>query len=171
MNLPEAFIGIMIKKTLKTQNKKAKLTMLCLFIFGIALFLIAPSVPLKAVLQILGFIFVSASIYIATVFVLKEYTVSIFFPEGGIAPDLAIYEFHGKHEVKVCHIGISDIVELKVITRKNMKAEKQNRKNLKKYKYNTFFDCTQFIEIITKDDISIILTYDEEIYRVLKSYV
>lgn len=170
-NLPEAFIEAMIKKTLKTQNKKAKLTMLWLFIFGVALFLIAPIVPIKAALQIFGFIFVGLSVYVATVFVLKEYTVSIFFPEGEISPDLAIYEFHGKRELKVCHIGLSDVVEMTVITPENAKAEKEKRKSLKRYKYNTFFDCKKFIGLITKDGVSVILTYDEDIYRALKSYI
>ena len=161
----------MIKKTLKTQNKKAKLTMLFLFIFGVTLFLIAPSVPIEAALQIIGFIFVSLSVYIATAFVLKEYTVSIFFPEGEIYPDLAIYEFHGKRELKVCHIGLSDVVEMKIITPENAKAEKEKRKDLKRYRYNTFFDCKEFIELITKDGVSVIMTYDEDIYKILKSYI
>ena len=79
--------------------------MLWLFIFGVALFLIAPIVPIKAALQIFGFIFVGLSVYVATVFVLKEYTVSIFFPEGEISPDLAIYEFHGNRTIFYSTIG------------------------------------------------------------------
>lgn len=161
----------MFKKTLKTQNKKAKLIMGALFIFGVALFLIAPSVPITAIWQIVGFIAIGAATYIAVVFILKEYTVSIFFPEGSLSPDLAIFEFHGKREIKVCHISISEVTSLKVITPENAKEEKKARRELKRYKYNTFFDCDKFIEIITADNISIMLTYDEEIYRVLKNYI
>ena len=161
----------MFKKTLKTQNKKAKLLMITLFIFGVALLFVSGSVPLKPLWQILGFVSVAAAVYIATVFVLKEYTVSIFFPEGSSVPDFAIYEFRSNREIKVCHISISDIREIKVITPENAKAEKEKRKGLKSYRYNTFFDCKEFIEIITDEDISITVTYDEELYKALKTYI
>ena len=58
-----------------------------------------------------------------------------------------------------------------VITPENAKAEKEKRKSLKRYKYNTFFDCKKFIGLITKDGVSVILTYDEDIYRALRSYI
>ncbi len=161
----------MFKKTLKTQNKKAKLIMTLQFIFGVFMLFLAPSVKGRSIIQIIGFLFIGSAIYIATAYVLKEYTVNIFTPENEISPDLAIFEFHGKRELKVCHIGLSEVTEMKIITPENAKEAKEKRKNLKRYKYNTFFDCTQFIELIVRDEISIILTYDNEIYEVLKQYI
>lgn len=161
----------MFKKTLKTQNKKAKLTMATLFIFGVAFLLLAPQIKGRSIVQTVGFLLIGGAVYIATAFVLKEYTVNVFIPDGQLTPDLAIFEFHGKREIKVCHISLSEVTSLKVITPENAKEEKKARRGLKRYKYNTFFDCDKFIEIITADNISIMLTYDEEIYRVLKNYI
>ncbi len=161
----------MFKKTLKTENKKAKLTMLILFVFGVALLLLAPSIPGKSIIQIAGFLLLGAAIYIATAFVLREYTVNIFIPEGQETPDLAIFEFHGKREVKVCHISLAEVTKMTVITPENARAEKENRNELKKYKYNTFFDCTTFLELHIRDEISIIMTYDDDVYAALKKYI
>lgn len=159
----------MFKKTLKTQNKKAKLTMAVLFIFGVAFLLLAPQIKGRSIVQTVGFLLIGGAVYIATAFVLREYTVNIFTPEGQLTPDLAIFEFHGKREIKVCHIGLNEVTEIKIITPENAKTEKKNRKNLKRYKYNTFFDCKKFIELIVRDEISIIITFDEEIFDVIKS--
>lgn len=159
----------MFKKTLKTQNKKAKLTMTFLFILGVGILLLAPQVNGRSIIQIIGFLLLGSAVYIATAFVLREYTVNIFIPEGQITPDLAIFEFHGKREVKVCHIGLNEVTGFKIITPENAKVEKQNRKALKKYKYNTYFDCEKFIELIVRDEISILITFDEELFCVIKN--
>lgn len=160
----------MFKKTLKTQNKKAKLTMTLQFILGAGFLLLAPQVKGRSVIQIFGALFICSAVYIATAFVLKEYTVNIFIPDGEASPDLAIFEFHGKREIKVCHIALSEVTEMKVITPENAKEEKKKRKDLKKYKYNTFFDCEKFIELTVRDEISIMITFDEELYGILKQY-
>ncbi len=161
----------MFKKTLKTQNKKAKLVMTMQFILGIGFLFLAPSVKGRSIIQIIGFLFIGAAIYIATAFVLKEYTVNIFISEGENVPDLAVFEFHGKREIKVCHISLSEVTEIKIITPENAREEAKKRKNLKRYKYNTVFDCEKFIELIVRDEISIIVTYDEELYKALKQYI
>ena len=158
----------MFKKTLKTQNKKAKLTMATLFIFGVAFLLLSPQIKGRLIVQTVGFLLIGGAVYIATAFVLKEYTVNVFIPDGQLTPDLAIFEFHGKREIKVCHIGLNEVTEIKLITPENAKAEKENRKNLKRYKYNTFFDCERFIELIVRDEISIMITFDPELYEVIK---
>lgn len=161
----------MLKKTLKTQNKKAKLTMTLLFIFGAALMLLAPQIKGKVVIQIIGFLFIGSAVYIASAFVLREYTVNIYIPEGEITPDLAIFEFHGKREIKVCHISLAEVTKMTVITPENAKLENEKNKELKKYRYNTFFDCEKFIELIVRNEISIMITFDEEIYKILKNYI
>ena len=160
----------MFKKTLKTQNKKAKIIMTLFFVFGVALLFLAPSIKGKSLIQLAAFLAIGVAVYIATAFVLKEYTINVFMPEDGLSPDLAIFEFHGKREIKVCHISLNEVTKMTVLTPENAKAEAENRKNLKKYKYNTFFDCDKFIELIVRDEISIIVTYDEELYQVLEKF-
>ena len=158
----------MFKKTLKTQNKKAKLIMALLFFFGVALLFIATSLPGKALIQLAAFLCIGGAIYIATAFVLKEYTVSIFTPEGADAPDLAIFEFHGKRELKVCHISLAEVTKMEVITTDGDNSSKESYKNLKRYKYNSFFDCNCFLHLTVRDEILIAITFDKELYLYLK---
>ena len=160
----------MYKKTLKTKNSNAKLLMTLQFIVGVCFLFLAPTVAGRSIIQIIGFLFIGAAIYIATAFVLKEYTVNVFIPEGQSAPDLAIFEFHGNREIKVCHISLAEVTKMTVLTPENQKSEAQNRKNLKKYKYNTFFECKKFIELTVRDEISIIITFDSELNDVLGAY-
>lgn len=160
----------MFKKTLKTQNKKAKLTMATLFIFGVAFLFLSPQIKGRSIVQTVGFLLIGGAVYIATAFVLKEYTVNVFIPDGQLTPDLAIFEFHGKREIKVCHISLGEITDMTVVEAKDVKEENKRIRRLKRYKYNSVFDCEKFIYLTVRDEISIVITYDEELYQILKQY-
>ena len=159
----------MFKKTIKSQNKKAKIIMTLLFVFGVALLFLAPSLTGKALVQLAGFLCIGAAIYIATAFVLREYTVNIFIPDGADSPDLAIFEFHGKRELKVCHISLSEITKMDVVINGDKNVNYESYKGLKKYKYNTVFDCDTFLYLTVRDEILIMLTFDKELYLFLKN--
>lgn len=168
----------MYKKTLKHQNRNAKLIMWLLFVCGIFLFLFADNgkLPYPAVAQTAAIVMICAAIYIAVSFVLKEFTVDVFFPDNAasdehIKPDFAIYEQKGKKRVKVCHISLSDIQILEKITPENKEIYKQHTKGAQKYKYNTAFLQAEFIHILTRDNISVLVTYDEGLFIELQKYM
>ena len=168
----------MYKKTLKHQNRNAKLIMWLLFVCGIFLFLFAGNgkLPYPAIAQTAAIIMICIAVYIALSFVLKEFTVKVFFPDGAtsnkpIKPDFAIYEQNGAKKVKVCHISLSDVKILEKITPENKAIYKEHSKGAEKYKYNTAFLQAEFIHILTRDDISLLITYDEGLYIELNKYL
>lgn len=168
----------MYKKTLKTENRNAKLIMWLLFVCGIFLFFFAGNgkLPYPSIAQSAAIIMICIAIYIAVSFVLKEFTVDVFFPDNALAdehikPDFAIYEQRGAKKIKVCHISLSDVKIFEKITPENKELYKQHAKGAQKYKYNTAFLQAEFIHILTRDDISILVTYDEGLFVELGKYL
>lgn len=178
--IPSVFVKVktMYKKTLKHQNRNAKLIMWLLFVCGVFLFLFAGNgkLPYPAVAQSAAIVMICAAIFIATEYILKEYTIEVCLPDNAgvdvtLKPDLIIYEQKGKKRVKVCHISLSDIKILEKITPKNKEIYKQHSKGAQKYKYNTAFLQADFIHILTHDNISLLVTYDESLFLELQKYV
>lgn len=168
----------MYKKTLKTPNNNAKLIMTLLFVCGVFLFLFAGNgkLPYPAFAQTVSIVLIGLAIYIAASYVLKEYTVEVFFNDGDAdkpdkKPDFAIYEQKGKRRVTVCWLSLSDIVVVEKVNKDNMKDVKERTKRMKRFKYNTFFCQAEFIHVVTKDDISVICTFDEGLYIELLKFL
>lgn len=168
----------MYKKTLKHQNRNAKLIMWLLFICGIFLFLFAGNgkLPYPAIAQSAAIIMICIAVYIALSFVLKEFTVEVFFPDSALSdehikPDFAICEQRGAKKIKVCHISLSDVKILEKITPENKAVYKEHSKGAERYKYNTAFCQSEFIHILTRDNISLLITYDEGLYIELNKYL
>lgn len=87
--------------------------------------------------------------------------------------DLIVTEAKGKRQIKVCHIEMSDIKKVRIITPENKKAVKSERKDAKRYTYDTQFAPNRQIEIkaeIDHEDYSIILSYDEEFLAALSRF-
>lgn len=168
----------MYKKTLKNANRNAKLIMWLLFAGGVFLFLFAgrEGFPYPAFAQTVSIVMLGLAIYIASSYVLKEYTVEVFFPTGEGAdlsksPDFAIYEQRGKRRITVCLISLSEVEYIEILTDENKKEIKEKVKSMKRYRYNTFFCQTKFIHIVTRDGISVCCTYDDGLYCELCKYI
>lgn len=168
----------MYKKTLKSENRNAKLIMWLLFCGGVFLFLFAGNnkLPYPAIAQSAAIIMICAAIYIATAYILKEYTVEVSLPDNAgtdtsVKPDFIIYEQKGRRKIKVCHIKISDIVTLQKYTHINKKEINRLQKGMFIYKYNSVFLQSEFISITTKDDFAVLITYDEGLFVELRKYL
>ena len=168
----------MYKKTLKHENKNAKLIMWLLFVCGVFLFFFAGNgkLPYPAIAQTFAVIMICIAVYIATSYILKEYTVEVCLPDSALSdasvkPDLVIYEQTGKKKIKRCHISLSDVTTMQKYTHINKKEVNLSQKGMSRYKYNTSFLQAEFISITTKDDIAILVTYDEGLFVELKKYL
>ena len=172
----------MFKKTVIYKNISAKISALLCLISGVALFILSGNgyVAIPALAQVLSIILISASIYIASAFLLRVYTYSIE-PNTHIVADddpSAQYDFiitdeKGKRSIKVCHIEMTDIISLKVITPENKKQISAERKLMKRYTYDTRFAASKQIEVRAKidgEDYSVIITYDEDIISAFKKF-
>lgn len=172
----------MFKKTVIYKNTAAKISALLCLISGVALFLLAGNgyVAIPALAQVLSIALIAASIYIATVFLLRVYTYSIE-PNTHIVADddlSAQYDFiitdeKGKRSIKVCHIEMTDVISLKVITPESRKQISEERKAMKRYTYDTRFAASKQLEVrarIDGEDYSVIITYDEEIIAAFKKF-
>lgn len=172
----------MFKKIIKHKNTAGKISALLCLIVGAALFILAGNglVAIPALAQLISICLLGASIYIASAFLLREYTYAI---EGNMhivedddiskQYDLIVTEAKGKRQIKVCHIEMSDIKKVRIITPENKKAVKSERKDAKRYTYDTQFAPNRQIEIkaeIDHEDYSIILSYDEEFLAALSRF-
>ena len=170
----------MFKKTVIHKNTAAKITALSCLILGAALFILSGNgfVAIPVLAQLISILLIGTSIYIAAVFLLRVYTYSIE-PNIHITEDddrrsqfdFIIYDEKGKRNIKVCHIEMTDIIFVRVITPENKKKVGEERKNMKRYTYDTRFAANRQIEVmanIENEDYSIIVTYDEELLAALK---
>ena len=167
----------MYKKTLKTPNRNAKLIMWLLFVCGVFLFLFAGNgkLPYPAIAQSAAIIMICAAIYIATSYILKEYTVEVCMPDNAgtntaVKPDFIIYEQTGRRRVKRCHISLSDVTSVQKYTHINKKEVNRSQKGMFIYKYNSSFLQSEFISIATNNDFVVLITYDEGLFVELKKY-
>ena len=114
----------MYKNTPKPQNRSAKSCALICLIVGALTFAFsnAEFISLKWLLQTVGILFFAASIYIASVYLLRYYTFEVTERNDTTSYDLVIHEFKGKRSMTVCRIGLDDITGIRVVDKQNKKA-------------------------------------------------
>ena len=168
-------------KTMKHKNTAGKITALLLLLAGAAVFIMASNLTesFVSIIQFIGVILIGISVYIATAYLLREYTFSVSQAnlKGGESFaesfDLIVYEKKNNRDVKACHFSMSDLTRVTVVDPKNKKQIAKERKNMKCYTYNTQFAASRYIEVratLTDEDYSILLTYDDELLRVLNDF-
>ena len=171
----------LFKKVMKHKNTAGKITAALCFACGVALLLLSNGgfIAIPALAQVLAMILLTASIYVAVAFLLREYTFSVE-PNKHIADDdklseqfdFIITEVKGKKNVKVCHIEMSEVKQIRVVDPNNKKQVQTERKNMKRFTYDTKFAANRQIEIVAdidREDYSIIISYDEELLRVFQN--
>ncbi len=167
-------------KAIKHKNIFGKIACAICFVMGAALLFISNgNIAYPVLAQVLAILLLTFSVYVAIAFLLREYTYSIE-PNKHIAKDdsmseqydFIITEAKGKRNVKVCHIEISDIKFIRVVDPTNRKQIKNERKNMKRFTYDTDFAASRQIELVAEidgEEYSIIFSYDEELLRVFKN--
>ena len=142
-------------------------------------------IALPVVAQAIGVLLISTSIYMATAFLLRQYSVSIdknSASEGDVKElyDLIIKEQKGKKVQKVCHVGLANIfsVELYDASKKSERREEKKRWQAEngglRYIYDTRFSAGQ--RIVVRCDVgdhrcSIYICFDESLYRILSETI
>lgn len=170
------------KKTAQPKNTAGKITALLCLICGAALFIMANGyIPFPSIAQAAGVILIGISIFIASVYLLREYTFSVtqssrFSDEDASYSekfDLIITERKNNKDVKVCHFGMNDVTLVRTVDPKNKKQISSERKNMHRYTYNTEFAAGRMIEVqatLDSEEYSIFVTYDEDLLRVLQDF-
>ena len=167
------------KKIITPKNTAAKVTSLLTLLSGLFLWIAASSIPLPVIPQSCAFILFAVSIYVATAYLLREYSYEIAYnykedeENNKYRHDLIVTEHKGKRLIKVCHIELSDVTAVKEINPKNAKECKTQRKKMSRYTYNTQFAASRKIEVqatVSGEEISVLLTFDEELLSALRSF-
>ena len=168
-------------KTFTHQNREAKIIALACLLFGGLFYGFGNTdiFPIPVIFQLVGVILIVCSVYLATAYVLKQYSVSISKNDnrdGNACElyDLIVRERKGKREPKVCHIGLDTIVSVKVVTKNSLKKAKNEHLNGFRFIYDTRYAWKERIEItaLTGDYESVIyLSYDDALFRVLSENV
>ena len=169
----------MFKKIIELKNRGAKASAILSLVGGAVAYFAASgeNIPYPWILQTVGVVLFTYSIYIATAYLFKRHTVVI---EPAGEPDedgengysLLIFEMTGRRERKVCDVPTSRIDFFRVVTPENKKEVARDRKNKDKYTYDAQFAAQRRIEIaITSggEVASILLTYDEDVLNALLS--
>ena len=169
-------------KTIKTKNTAGKITALLSLLCGAALFILAGGghIAMPAVAQTAGIILLTLSIYVATAYLLREYTYKIQFNnkvgENLDMPDkydFVIIEKKSNREIKVCHVGMNEIDSFRIVDKNNKKQVRNERREMKRYTYNSEYAPSRYIEIcatIDDEKYSILITYDEDLLKTLKEF-
>ncbi len=168
------------KKTAKPKNTAGKITSLLCLLCGAALFILAGNITefFTSVIQLSGVILIGISIYIATAYLLREYTFSVtqsskFSNEDADFDekfDFIITEKKNNRDIKVCHFGMDDVTKVRIVDPKNKKAISAERKNTRRFTYNTEFAASRYIEVrayLDGEEYSIFVTYDEALFKIL----
>jgi len=124
--------------------------------------------------QTVGVIFLTASIYIASVYLLRYYTFEVTERNNTSSYDLVIHEFKGKRSMTVCRIGLDDIVSIRLVDKQNKKTVMTERKDKKRYTYDVTFLPSRQVEIVAtidEENLSILITYDEELISIIENNI
>ena len=81
-----------------------------------------------------------------------------------------ITERKGNRNITVCRVGLKDIVTVREVNSANKSQVNAERKNMARYTYDTSFIAPRRIELICKigeDDLSVLVTYDEQLLTAL----
>ncbi len=168
-------------KTFTHQNREAKIAALACLLFGGLFYGFGNTdiFPIPVIFQLVGVILIVCSVYLATAYILKQYSVSISRNDNndgdaGELYDLIVRERKGKREPKVCHIGLDTIISVKVVTKNSLKKTKNEKLDGFRYIYDTKYAWKERIEItaLTGDYQSVIyLSYDDELFRALSESI
>lgn len=171
------------QKTVKPKNTVGKITSLLCLLCGAALFILAGNLTdfYVSIVQFASVILIGIAIYIATAYLLREYTFSVTqsskFSDEDVdfdeKFDFIITEKKNNRDIKVCHFGMNDVKKVQVVDPKNKKAITAERKNMKRFTYNTEFATSRYIEVqayLDGEEYSIFVTYDEALLRVLYDF-
>ena len=160
-------------KTPKPKNTAAKITALVCLILGASLFILANEnlISLPWLAQITGIFMITASIYIASVYLLKQYTFiieksDIPSADGSLGYDFVITERRSGRDITVCRLGLEEISLAREVGPTNRKSVLNERKNKKRYSYDASFAPNRQLEITSaydNEEISLLITYDEEL--------
>ena len=158
------------KNTPKPKNTYAKILAASSLLIGAALFILANLniIDKPALLQLVGIILFTIAIYIASLFLLRQYTFSIDIDPNSETNELdfVITERKGNRNITVCRVGLKDVIIAREVNQQNKKEVKEARKKMARYTYDVSFIAPRRIELICKigeDDLSILVTYDEQL--------
>lgn len=156
------------------KNTYAKILALACLLLGMALLAFASLelVDYPALPQTLGIFSLTASVYIASAFLLRRYTFSVEQnPQGELGElDFCIVENKGKREITVCRIGVDEIILAREVNKENKKTVAEERKSMARYTYDVTFAPERRIEIVSRYDeqqFSILVTYDEALLEAI----
>ena len=168
------------KNTVTPKNTAAKITAISCIICGMFLWIVSAYAPIPSVFQSFAVVLFATAIYIASAFLLRIYSYEIAYnykeneTEDASLHDLIIYERKNNKFVKVCHIEISDVILVREVNPKNIKDVKAQRKNMKRYTYNTQFAASQKIEIVANiegEELSVLTYFDPELLNALQHII
>lgn len=166
----------MYKNTPRPQNRSARACALICLIVGALMFAFSgiDIIMWKWFPQTVGVIFLTASIYIASVYLLRYYTFEVTERNDTTSYDLVIHEFKGKKSMTVCRIGLDDIVSVRVVDKQNKKTVSAERKDKNRYTYDVTFLPSRQVEIVAtidEENLSILITYDEELISIIENNI
>ena len=172
------------KKTIKPKNTAGKITSVLLLLCGALLFISASSTLeyFYSIIQFIGVIFIGISIYIASAYLLKEYTFTVSLNSKHTEDDASLSEKYDfiitekryNRDIKVLHFGMDDVSTVRVVDPKNIKKVRAERKNMRRFTYNTEFAASRHIELQAKldgEEYSIFVSYDENLLHVFQDLV
>ncbi|MBR2850283.1 MAG: hypothetical protein IKB84_04535 [Clostridia bacterium] len=173
-------------KTFIHKNRSGKIVALLSLLLGGVAFALGniDFVALPVIAQAVGVILLVNAVYIATSFLLRQYSVSIErnnADEGDVKDryDLIIREQKGKRLQKVCHIGLCNIISVEQYNNADKSSRREEKAHTKelgydyRYIYDTRFKAGQrmVMRASTGGFVSAVyLCFDEELYRILREH-
>lgn len=171
------------KKVMKHKNTAGKITALLCLLGGGFLFILANGslILFPAVAQTVGLILIAAAIYIAVAYLLREYTFSVEANDdfsSGESDHADRYSFRiteakGKRNIKVVDVQMSEIVSWRIVDPTNRKLVRAERRQMKRFTYDTCFAASRQIEIVAEIDeesYSILVSYDPELLKAFEIF-
>ena len=168
-------------KTFIHKNKEAKIIALACLLFGGLIFAAAGAgvLPIPAISELIGLILIVVAIYIASCYLLRQYTVSVELnkkDEDNMrdAYDLIVRERKGKKLIKVCHIGLENMISLEIVDKKAKKDDKKQIKDAYRYIYDTELFSKKRISLLCETGgykSLIYLSFDDELFGILRENI
>ena len=171
----------MFKKVITPKNTAAKISALLTLLGGAFMFIMANGdlIPLPWIAQLIGIVFLTFSIFVASAYLFRQYSVVIESTSGAAEDGEGAYDFHvneiggrrhQKGDRKVCHESVRHIEFIRIVTAENKKEVARERAKLDTYTYDSHFAPSRRIEVVIKnggEEASMLLTYDEDILNAL----
>ena len=161
-------------KTFIHQNREAKISALACLLFGGLFYGFGNTdiFPMPVIFQLVGVILIVCAVYLATAYILKQYSVSISKNDncdGSMCElyDLIVRERKGKREPKVCHIALNTVKSVRIVTKDSFK--KRSTSDFI-YLYDNRFLWKERIEIVAETGdytSSIYLAFDQSLLYTL----